>query len=161
MTTKNTYTITETFNILKANKITSNIESVRRWLRQGKIKGTKSSNKAGWQVSHTELQRFLAERLPETITTNVETNINKTNVVEDVQAPVVLTEEDMCNDDLCIATENIRFNGNQIIGMAQDFTADPDNSRKALALFNANESDKYDEFASSLEILYNATKNIK
>ena len=60
------YELDELFTILEQNKITKNKESVRRWLRQGKIVGTKGAGpkRNGWQVSEEALQRFLNERLP-------------------------------------------------------------------------------------------------
>ena len=44
-----TYSVNEVFKRLKALKITSNEESVRRWLRTGKLKGYQNSKKHGWQ----------------------------------------------------------------------------------------------------------------
>ena len=44
-----TYSVNEVFKRLKALKITSNEESVRRWLRTGKLKGYQNSKKQGWQ----------------------------------------------------------------------------------------------------------------
>ena len=60
------YELDELFAILERNKITTNKESVRRWLRQGKIDGTKGAGpkRNGWQVTEEALNRFLAERLP-------------------------------------------------------------------------------------------------
>lgn len=82
-----TYTVNEAFDVLKANKITSNIESVRRWLRQGEIEGiAPTSRKEGWKVTHEALERFLADRLPEKsvpYTFDREENKNTTNVVID------------------------------------------------------------------------------
>lgn len=92
MQNKKVYTVNELFDVLKANKITSNIESVRRWLRQGEIEGiAPTSRKEGWTVTHEALKRFLAKRLPENITfleseislsntTNVAKKLNETNV---------------------------------------------------------------------------------
>lgn len=69
-----TYRLEQLFEILKENKITKNKESVRRWLREGKISGTKGAGpkKNGWQVTEEELQRFLSERLPDNIQEKVE-----------------------------------------------------------------------------------------
>ena len=70
MVTERFYTVQEVFDILTTNKVTSNIESVRRWLRQGKLVGiAPKSRKEGWQISHTELMKFLDQRTPNT--TNV------------------------------------------------------------------------------------------
>lgn len=60
------YTVNETFDVLNQYKITSNIESVRRWLRDGTIAGIAlKSRKEGWKVTQTALDAFLAERLPD------------------------------------------------------------------------------------------------
>ncbi|WP_298830036.1 hypothetical protein [uncultured Planococcus sp.] len=74
------YELDDLFDILKRNKITTNKESVRRWLRQGKIVGTKGGGpkKNGWQVSEEALESFLKERLPENVElkpTEVTTNV--------------------------------------------------------------------------------------
>jgi hypothetical protein len=67
-----TYSVNEVFKRLKALKITSNEESVRRWLRTGKLKGYQNSKKQGWQIRQEDLQQFIDERMP---------NFNATNVV--------------------------------------------------------------------------------
>lgn len=87
MTNERIYTVNEAFVVLKANKITSNIESVRRWLRNGDIEGiAPTSRKDGWKVTHAALERFLAERLPESvITTNDVKEDNATSVVIDTE----------------------------------------------------------------------------
>lgn len=60
-----TYTVEQLFEVLEAFKITSNIESVRRWLRNGTIEGiAPTSRKVGWKVTQTALDAFLKERLP-------------------------------------------------------------------------------------------------
>lgn len=60
------YDLDALFAILERQKITTHKESVRRWLREGKISGTKGAGpkKNGWQVTEEALNRFLAERLP-------------------------------------------------------------------------------------------------
>ena len=60
------YDLDELFAILERQKITSHKESVRRWLREGKISGIKGAGpkKNGWQVTEEALNLFLAERLP-------------------------------------------------------------------------------------------------
>lgn len=59
------YGVNEVYEILKQNKITSNIESVRRWLREGTIEGIEPrSRKEGWKVTEDALNDFLATRLP-------------------------------------------------------------------------------------------------
>ena len=82
-----TYSVNEVFKQLKALKITSNEESVRRWLRTGKLKGYQNSKKQGWQITEEDLQQFIDERMPNFNATNVVLNnttdeqaVNTTNV---------------------------------------------------------------------------------
>ena len=63
------YTVYETFDVLKACKLTSNIVTVRRGLRQGGIEGiAPTSQKEGWKVTQEALVRFLTEELPYRLT---------------------------------------------------------------------------------------------
>lgn len=95
--TERVYSVNETFDVLKANKITSNIESVRRWLRQGEIEGiAPTSRKEGWKVTHEALERFLAERLPETMAIPETVPTNTTiDVIETNETNVVIDEEEI------------------------------------------------------------------
>ena len=77
------YSVDEAFELLKSYKITTHKESVRRWLRDGVIKGiAPSSRKDGWRISKEALDDFIQERLPEFFTTNVVKENNTTNVVK-------------------------------------------------------------------------------
>ena len=74
---KNTYTVQEALAILKQYHITSHEESIRRWLREGQIKGQRGSRKKGWVIPQEELWNFIRGRvpshvIPENNTTNVE-----------------------------------------------------------------------------------------
>ena len=58
-------TVNEAFEILKTEKITNSAQMVRRWLRQGKLKGHRSENrKDGWRIDEKELKQFIAARAP-------------------------------------------------------------------------------------------------
>ena len=58
------YTVDEAFEILAEKKITSSKEIVRRWLRNGTLKGIKpSSRKEGWRIPEESLEVFIEERL--------------------------------------------------------------------------------------------------
>lgn len=60
------YTIHEAFKLLKHYKITSNQESVRRWLRQGVIQAEPPTNrKEGWRIPKASLDAFIQARLPD------------------------------------------------------------------------------------------------
>lgn len=59
------YNVNEAFELLKTNKITTQKESVRRWLRQGVIQGIEpNSRKEGWLIREDDLQSFIQSRLP-------------------------------------------------------------------------------------------------
>ena len=59
------YDVSEAFELLKENKITTNMESVRRWLRLGTIKGIEpASRKEGWLIREDDLYDFICSRLP-------------------------------------------------------------------------------------------------
>lgn len=72
------YSVDEAFTILHNNKITSNKESVKRWLRQGKLMGTKGGGpkKNGWIIREDDLRTFLQDRLPEGV--SLSTNLIST-----------------------------------------------------------------------------------
>lgn len=99
MTSQRIYTIHETFDVLKTYKITSNIESVRRWLRQGKIEGiAPTSRKEGWKVTQEALDRFLAQRLPDRMISSADepTISNTTNdAKENIETIIGLDEEEI------------------------------------------------------------------
>lgn len=84
------YSAEEVFEVLKDYKITSHIESVRRWLRQGALEGiAPTSRKEGWKVTQESLDRFLEERLPSQFTTVVEKEKTEPN------ATIVVKEEEI------------------------------------------------------------------
>ena|SRR5690625_231728 len=59
------YNVNEAFKILEGYKITSHQESVRRWLRNGTIKGIQSkSRKKGWLIKESDLFDFIHTRIP-------------------------------------------------------------------------------------------------
>ncbi|MBC9785957.1 hypothetical protein H1S01_15840 [Heliobacterium chlorum] len=54
-------TVVEAVAILTEAGITNSPEILRRWLRQGKIKGECLHRAAGWKVDETDLHRFIKE----------------------------------------------------------------------------------------------------
>ena len=71
MTNESTYSVTDTFKVLKKHGIVSNIEVVRRWLRQGKLEGiAPAKRRDGWRVSQSALDSFIAAH-----------SINTTNLI--------------------------------------------------------------------------------
>ena len=71
MTNESTYSVTDTFKVLKKHGIVSNIEVVRRWLRQGKLEGiAPATRREGWRVSQSALDSFIAAH-----------SINTTNLI--------------------------------------------------------------------------------
>jgi Helix-turn-helix domain len=80
------YNVDEVFELLKTYKITTHKESVRRWLRQGDLKGiAPSSRKEGWQIPKESLDNFLQQRLPEGYTIGVAKEPNTTIVEKEVK----------------------------------------------------------------------------
>lgn len=58
-------TVNEVLNLFKAHGITDSAQIIRRWLREGKLKGIPpESRKAGWMIPQEEVERFIAERNP-------------------------------------------------------------------------------------------------
>ena len=77
-----TYSVHEAFQKLRALKITSNEESVRRWLRTGKLTGYQQSKKQGWRITEEALQHFIDQRLP-AFDAIQEQSVNTTIVVKE------------------------------------------------------------------------------
>lgn len=46
-----------------AERIQVHPETVREWLRTGKLAGTLISRRAGWRIQQSEVERFLREGL--------------------------------------------------------------------------------------------------
>ena len=77
------HTVDSAFEKLKRLKITTSKESVRRWLRDGTIKGIQPrSKKIGWTITEESLNQFIADRLPET--EPKETSINVESAREEM-----------------------------------------------------------------------------
>lgn len=76
------YTVEEAFKLLQEYKITSHQESVRRWLREGKIKGIPpKSRKDGWMIEEHDLVSFVQSRMPDSLATDI---LNTTNDVKEL-----------------------------------------------------------------------------
>lgn len=56
--------LNEAFEILRREGITSNIESVRRWIRQGKLKATLPSKRDGYRINEEDLKSFIFFKKP-------------------------------------------------------------------------------------------------
>jgi excisionase family DNA binding protein len=50
-------TTNEVASLLKVNP-----ETVKRWLRRGLMRGSLLSDRAGWRIARTEVERFMAAR---------------------------------------------------------------------------------------------------
>jgi len=48
-----------------AERLGVHAESVRRWLRDGRMRGHIISRRGGWRVRESEIERFLVEGGPE------------------------------------------------------------------------------------------------
>ncbi|WP_240378137.1 hypothetical protein [Bacillus piscicola] len=82
------YSVEEAFEILKAYKITTHMESVRRWLRNGTIQGEAPlSRKEGWRISEDALYSFIRDRTPDqAFDSNKTTNVVKEEIKEKARA---------------------------------------------------------------------------
>ena len=58
--------VKEAFAILKAEGLTSSIQVVRRWIREGKIKATMKGgyHKGGYDIKEEDLEEFMAVKTP-------------------------------------------------------------------------------------------------
>lgn len=84
------YTVNEAFQLLKNYKITSHKESVRRWLREGIIKGTSPrSRKEGWTIQENDLMDFIRSRMPDE---GFSDSFNTTNVLKEEAQSRIRTE---------------------------------------------------------------------
>src|SRR5690606_13684663 len=62
---KKNLTVNEVLDLFKSQGITDSAQVIRRWLREGKLKGIPPENrKAGWMIPQEEVDRFIAERNP-------------------------------------------------------------------------------------------------
>lgn len=96
-----TYNVDQAFEILKENKITTQKESVRRWLRDGKIKAeAPTSKKAGWKIPKSSLDAFIKERLPDSLVVVQASIYDYDNTTNDVIADTVPDDKDYLPDDL-------------------------------------------------------------
>ncbi len=60
------YNVEQALEKLKLYKITTHKESLRRWLRNGTIKGiAPASRKKGWRIKEQDLWTFIEQRMPE------------------------------------------------------------------------------------------------
>ncbi|MFC7064238.1 hypothetical protein [Halobacillus seohaensis] len=74
------YNVDQALEKLKHYKITTHKESLRRWLRNGTLKGmAPTSRKEGWRINESDLWAFIQERVPEELVEST----NATNVVKD------------------------------------------------------------------------------
>jgi hypothetical protein len=74
----NLYNVETTFDILKRYKITSHKESVRRWLREGVLKGIPPAfRREGWIIREDDLYAFIQTRIPDETQLSNATNIVK------------------------------------------------------------------------------------
>ena len=57
--------VDQAFEILKENRLTENIQTVRRWIRNGEIKAHITNNrKAGYIINEDDLNYFISSRNP-------------------------------------------------------------------------------------------------
>jgi len=75
-------TVLQALEILKKYNITDSEQMIRRWLREGRIKGQRSENrKEGWQIPSVELNRFI-ENINPAVKYQKEIEVLKARVVQ-------------------------------------------------------------------------------
>jgi FtsZ-binding cell division protein ZapB len=90
----NMYTVEEAFERLKQYGITENIEVVRRWLRQGKLRGIKPEKRRdGWRIPKENLDAFILERVP-----GLNQVINATKIVK--EQPDIINTTNVVNEEI-------------------------------------------------------------
>ena len=90
-----TYTVQEAFTLLKRYGLAEHIEVVRRWLRQGTLKGTPPvKRREGWRIEEEDLQAFILARAPGLADLNAIENQNTTNVVKQQPLDVAAIQEE-------------------------------------------------------------------
>lgn len=55
-------TVEEALVVLKKAKVTDSVQTLRRWLREGKIQSQFKSKKEGYEIDEVDLNRFIDER---------------------------------------------------------------------------------------------------
>lgn len=96
-----TYNVDQAFEILKEYKITKQKESVRRWLRDGKIKAeAPKSKKTGWKIPKHALDAFIKERLPDSLVVVQASIYDYADTTNDVIADIIPDDDDYLPDDL-------------------------------------------------------------
>lgn len=56
-------TVEQAYEVLKEEGLTTSLEIVRRWIRQGKLKATQwESRYEGYRISREDLQKFILEK---------------------------------------------------------------------------------------------------
>ena len=61
------YTVNKAFEVLKEHEVITNIEVLRRWLRQGKIEGiAPTTRKKGWMITQDAIDKCLEDHMSAT-----------------------------------------------------------------------------------------------
>ncbi|MDR7074677.1 hypothetical protein [Fictibacillus barbaricus] len=59
-----TFNVHEAFKILKRHYIIENIQTVSRYIREGRLHGVKATRKDGWMIKEYDLYEFIDEEMP-------------------------------------------------------------------------------------------------
>ncbi|MGM1361133.1 hypothetical protein ACS2B2_25755 [Bacillus cereus group sp. BceL297] len=91
-------TVKEAFEVLRKYGITKNEEIVRRWLRNGKLKGiapAPDNPRGGWTIEIEELQAFIDKRTPKIVKVKEQEILeNTTKVANDVNVEELIRQKD-------------------------------------------------------------------
>lgn len=59
-----TFNVHEAFNILKRHYITENVQTVSKFIREGRLRGVRGYRKDGWLINESDLYEFIDEEKP-------------------------------------------------------------------------------------------------
>ena len=88
--------VDQAFEILKENRLTENIQTVRRWIRNGEIKAHITNNrKAGYIINEDDLNYFISSRNPLSKEINrLNSKIRELEETLEEQEPKIVPPED-------------------------------------------------------------------
>lgn len=130
----------EAFKLLKDAGVTNSIQTLRRWIREGVIKATRTENrKAGFRIDEDDLQRFIDER----------TGRHKDNRIKELEQQIKSYEEYMIQAE--------RERQEEINKLEQELKE----TKKRLNKYqNRNKKSKIDDILDNIENLKEYTKRM-
>jgi hypothetical protein len=111
-TVGNQYNVYEALRVLQEHFITSSIQMVARWIREGKLLGSRTENrKDGYLIDEDDLYRFIEERKPGMILhiENEKEKVENTPLPEKAQSKKVYSYKDIITERLAKQEKSIQL----------------------------------------------------